>query len=49
MDAAMVLRLLMLLIIGAGAVYVVAYVVADIMEPPQKEIVRPVATDKLGG
>jgi phage shock protein PspC (stress-responsive transcriptional regulator) len=44
----MVLRLLIMLIVGAGALYVVAYVVADLMEPPKKEIVRPVATDKLG-
>jgi len=44
----MVLRLLIWLIMGAGALYVIAFAVADLMEPPQKEIVRPVATDKFG-
>lgn len=45
----MVLRLLFLFLIGFGVVYAAAFVVADLMPPPDKEIVVPVRTDKFGG
>jgi len=47
-DAVMVLRFLIVLAVGAGVLYVAAYVVADVMEPPEREIVRPVPSDDFG-
>ena len=47
-DAAMVLRFLIVLAVGAGVLYAAAYVVADLMEPPSREIVRPVPSDDFG-
>lgn len=44
----MVLRLLIWLMVLTGAVYAGAYVVADLMPAPEKEIIRPVRTDKFG-
>ena len=47
-DAAMVLRLLIGLAFLAGILYAAAHVVADLMEPAPREIVRPVPSDDFG-